>query len=349
MLFVLICAACTTDTTVDVVVSDEKLYASMAEVEGRVALNSLKQTVWNEGDIIWMMGNNELSKWRFDGKTGDRSGTFTKIENYVPTDLVFDQYYAFYNLEAYGTVGNSNAIVARIPDVQSYVEDSYAVGANVMMGKSFVKDNFSFVNILGYLCLSITGDKSVKSITVFGNNNENLSGRFILMLQNVTDLNWYNEMAKSITIDCGDGVALSKIPTRFYLTTMPAELSAGITVNITFTDGTTFQQSTTKSITISRNTIQPMATFSASLEDLEWQYLYIYHRGSSISTPQFTGGGSIGTISWGDGYLSNIGGSDKYTFVDDKTEHIVSVEVAKSDTVSIEDCSGIYKIDLSQF
>ena len=71
---------------------------------------------------------------------------------------------------------------------------------------------------------------------------------------------WYQPDGDTITLDCGEeGVQLTDSPTEFYITMAPTVFEEGITVDITFTDGTMFPKATSKSVVVSRNTIQPMA------------------------------------------------------------------------------------------
>ena len=79
----------------------DKIYASIASTETKVQLNDLKQTVWTEGDQIYVIGPDIYAVYQFDGKTGDRSGSFTKVGWGTPPGtygVYFDQYYAVYSL-----------------------------------------------------------------------------------------------------------------------------------------------------------------------------------------------------------------------------------------------------------
>ena len=71
------------------------------DVVSRVELNGNTQTVWNENDEICVFHDDEIKTYRFTGKTGDRSGSFTLVASEAQTidDIVFDQYYAIYPVE----------------------------------------------------------------------------------------------------------------------------------------------------------------------------------------------------------------------------------------------------------
>ena len=103
-------ASCAKDAAVDeprVDGAEEKIYASIdatedgedSESDTRVELNNKKQTVWTAGDQFMTFSNDGFKLWQFDGKTGDRSGSFIHAGNYgtpEPGYVDYDQHYAVY-------------------------------------------------------------------------------------------------------------------------------------------------------------------------------------------------------------------------------------------------------------
>ena len=82
---------CVKDMTNDVAVGlgGKRYYATIAPIESRVQLNSQKQTVWNTGDeIVIFTPDNTIQIASFDGKTGDRDGSFTTTR--IPLKNIFD-------------------------------------------------------------------------------------------------------------------------------------------------------------------------------------------------------------------------------------------------------------------
>ena len=123
---------------------------------------------------------------------------------------------------------------------------------------------------------------------------------------------------------------------------------AGITVEVSFTDGTTFIQATSKPITITQNTIQPMAVIKTS--DVEYQQINIKHTGTTFTTPTISGGTSLaGYIEFGDGTTSLLNLLTSYDYTDSQTEHTISIKTRNADTIEIDNCDGIIAIDLSNF
>lgn len=334
----------------------EKIYASIDNFESsdtRVELNNKKQTVWTEGDEILVFHNSYIRGYTFDGKTGDRSGSFTHTSNYgAPSDnfKVYDQYYAVHlPLTTYGKYSdNTPAFYTTIPATQSYKQDSYGVGTNALLGTSDDGVNFKFKNVFGYLRLGITGSKAVKSIEISGNSNETIAGD-LAFNKEAKITSWYQNQSTSITVDCGDGVQLTDEPTYFYVTLPTMTFASGISLTINFSDDTIFPQSTSKSITIERNTIQPMATFDTGGE-IEWQTVTIEHTGSTISAPYLFGSSAItGYIYWGDDNMSDINTLESYVYNDGIDSHTVTVKTVNATSFLIENCVGISEIDLTNF
>lgn len=358
VLAVAVCVACTEadiDEATNNTLAADKIYATIDDVEcddTRVELNERKQTVWTKGDEIFTFSDGKIHIWDFDGNTGDRSGSFTRQSiyyNFVNNGIIFDQTYAVYlaELGIRKLSDNTPAFYTTLTSEQSYKEHSYGLKTNAMLGTGPDGKNFKFKNLFGYLRLSLTGDKMVKSIEVSGNNGENLAG--VVYIDKHANVGLNSPESTSITLDCGDGVQLSGKPSDFYITMLPQTLSKGISVVVTFTDDTVFPKSTTKSITIERNTIQPMSTFSSS-GDVEWQTATIKHSGDYVGR-LYAGGSSAlsGYIYWGDGYMSDVNSMASYVYDDTLTEHTITLEVLNATLFTVDDCTGISEIDLSNF
>lgn len=354
-------ASCAKDAAVDeprVDGAEEKIYASIDDSEysaydgTRVELNDKKQTVWTAGDKIMTFSNDALKLWQFDGKTGDRSGSFIYAHNYGPPKpgyVDYDQYYAIYLADlTYGAYSDKSPIFyTTLPSTQSYKAQSYGLNTNAMLGTSSDGKNYKFKNLFGYLRLSISGGKIVDNIVIKGGKNEAIAGSF--KFDKNGKLTLYDNKAYSITLDCENSVQLTDIPTDFYITMPPIVLSKGITVTINFTDGTVFTKSTSKSITIERNTIQPMQNFSTGGE-VEWQTIVISHSGGIVYSPYFYGTSALsGFIYWGDDYMSNINNSSSYTYDDNKASHTITTKTMCATAVEITNCKGISEIDLTNF
>ena len=78
----------------------------------------------------------------------------------------------------------------------------------------------------------------------------------------VPQLTMADEATTTITIDCGDGVALgttADAATEFWVVIPETTFEGGITITVTDAEGGAFEKSTTKEVVIERNAVQPMA------------------------------------------------------------------------------------------
>lgn len=347
---------CVKDMTNDVAVGlgGKRYYATIAPIESRVQLNSQKQTVWNAGDeIVIFTPDNTIQIASFDGKTGDRNGSFTTTKSYtLSNDAGLTASYAVYasNATALQLMGWANGMIApmvRIPATQNYLENSYASNVNVMIGTTTDNTNFTFKNVLGYLRLGITGDKEVRAIHIESNGGEALSGDIVLRLDDIGYFIYYQNVASRITLDCSQGVQLSDTPTYFYIATAPINLSQGFTVVIDFADGTQFSQSTDTAINIERNYIHPMSTLKTNYSDEEFKRVLVYHTAKSFVTPLVEA--MNGSIDWGDGTVSMLKEFTSYDYFDSTTSHTITIKVLEPESVIIPSMKGVTKLDFSNF
>ena len=346
--------ACSHDTTESPELGTKTIYATLAsDDDSRVELNERKQTVWTAGDQIVVNGPDDMTVWQFNGQTGDRSGSFTytgyfNFPNYSST-YQFDRYYA-YLYDGPVTLGHTPDGVALLfmtaRQQQTYKKGSYGVGDSPIIGTSDDGENFTFKNMLGYLRLSIKGNQTLESILFQGNNQEILAGTFYAPINDLFNTTWHEGQSTQITLDCGDGVQLTDTPTDFYIVLPPMTFEKGFSVTLNFTDGSLYPKSTSKEIVIERNAILPMATFDLGGE-VDWQIATIYHTGTTVSAP-LVGNGS-GTIDWGEGTVSLLGELTSFTYTDGKPSHTITVKAINADQLAIDGCSGITKLDLSNF
>ncbi len=345
------------DEAVNNIQPKEYIHATITTDNTRVELNNYKQTVWTEGDLIIRLGDNIHDIWMFDGKTGDRGGKFYKYAWYDWTiDHNFNgKYFALYPYRDgiyYGTGTFTNgdlAIFYKVFAEQNYHPNSYDTQSNIMLGLGKDAENFTFQNAMGYLRLSLTGSKKVKSIVLEGNNDEIMAGIRYIHQEDIYISQWYDEPSYSMTLNCGNGVQLTDTPTEFYFALVPTLFENGITATINFTDGSNYVKSSRKSISIARNIIQPMATISTD-EAIEWQRVIIKHHGDRVAAPYLMGNTSmLGYIYWGDGYQSDINTIDAYNYANGDSEHEIVIETLDANYIYIESCAGINEIDLTNF
>lgn len=332
----------------------EKIHATIEDDGTRVQLNSKVQTVWNRGDEIIAFQPGGLVYWyQFKGNTGARSGELHKYaQSGFSTDPGFDRNYALYPAGAFmavAYVGNELALLADFPSVQKYIKDSYGIGSNILVASSDDPDEYRFRNMSAFLRLNLTGSKKVSEITLKGNGSEILAGSFYYLLSDMLNYSWYEASSYELKLDCGNGVQLGDAPVAFHFSLMPVKFSKGITVTITFTDGTQVVKRTSKAVELSRNDLLPMAVVDTGTAD--WHTIEIEHSTDSFEIPVLSGGTSlVGFIHWGDGNQSALGEwSGTYLYWDNLSSHTVTVKSDGAYLVEFPSLRGVSEINFSNF
>lgn len=245
------------------------LTASFAdEGETRTFVEDSKYLRWHEADLITAFFGNTLNRqYKFNGKTGDNSGTFSLVPSgELGTGNDLSSIYAVYPYDENTTITNNGVISLTLPATQTYAENSFGKGANTMVAVTeSAEDTFlSFKNACGYLKLKLYGnDVTIASIKVKGNNEEKIAGSATATMEfgGVPTIAMNDEATTSVTLDCGEGVAIgatADMATEFWIVLPETTFEGGITITATNTDGAVFSKSTTNTVVITRNDIQPM-------------------------------------------------------------------------------------------
>ena len=247
----------------------------------RIQLNEAQKTVWTEGDHVSVFYRSTVNEeWQFMGETGDRTGQIVPVDNSVNPPATHNRVVVIYpyNNEYYLNT-ETYSIEASLPAVQNYLKDSYGTNGNIMVSSNDYKQ-VSLKSVCGWLKLQLTGDgEVVKSITLRGNNGEQVAGELHINTSDATcvlasasgeagdgevggTLVRPGTILTEVTLDCDEGVALSKNATAFYIALPPQTFDDGFTVEVACVDGSKMVKSSNKALSIERNHIQPMAEFS---------------------------------------------------------------------------------------
>ena len=250
----------------------------------RVQLDASGKTVWTKDDYVsafYMSDANNM--FRFDGETGDRDGKF-KIESMGSATTDIDNIVLLYPYSSSYKLNAAKSLIdVYIPSTQYYAEGSYGVGSNLMASVE-TDDNFTLRSLCGWIVVQLEGDATITSITLSGNNGEQLAGdadfdydKFNLNLvyypenSNIYgDSNGggsfiWGDCIESVTLDCGDGVKLNPDkPTEFYFVVPPQIFTKGINIKAECQRGEPIVKSSSKSLTVQRNHIVPMSTITAN-------------------------------------------------------------------------------------
>lgn len=238
------------------------------------------KTVWSEGDHVSVYCFSDANqKWRFDGATGERTGSFTCVDS-PEARRDISSIVALYPYDTnYDINSNSCNVGAMLPAVQQYAEDSFGIGSSIMVARGETSE-LMLRNLCGWLRLHISGSgHRVESISLRGNCAEQVAGRTFINTADATSrlvtmpateiedgsvggtLIFPGDIVEEITLECG-GVELSAEATTFYIALPPRSFEQGLTINIKCTDGRMVEKTTNKRVVIQRNHILPMSEFN---------------------------------------------------------------------------------------
>jgi len=236
----------------------------------KTSLDEHGNVLWKQGDQISIFAASTVNQHYqvtddSDGKTAAALNQVsapgfvagTEIENNV----------AFYPYSSTASIAKNsgNYVISSItlPATQNYAVNSFGNGAFPMAAvtSSTSDKNLKFKNIVGGLKLQLKGTASIASISVTGNNNEILCGaaNVTVSTSNIPSINLTDASAKTVTLDCGTGVALNtSTATSFVIALPPMTMTGGFTVVATDTEGKQMEIKTTKSQTITRSNLLKM-------------------------------------------------------------------------------------------
>ncbi len=248
------------------------LYATIedgdwGDAQTKVFSDEYLHVLWNANDRISVFLNCTCNQpYQFKGKDGDKAGDFEKVQtdDELPTVNPLDYIYAVYPYDKAMSISNRGILSVELPAEQHYLAHSFGKGANTML--SVTDDSMlRFKNAGGYLAFKLYGNgASVKNITLRGNNQEKLAGKASVTMSvgGTPALVMQNDATEYVTLVCDDPVALNVSAenfTEFWFVIPPTTFEHGFTVTVTDDQGGVFTQTTSKSVTITRNTLSRMA------------------------------------------------------------------------------------------
>ena len=223
---------------------------AMTEVGTRTALESdgagAYNVVWSKGDKIYISdGHSQYKEFELKSGAGETTATF---EGEVPAD---GEYYAFYATR-----------FATFESTQYYEAGKVCnfpmcASATVTGGKI---GPLEFWNMGGMLSLTVKGTATIKSIQV--TSEQSMAGPIDVSQKDHTATCSYD--CKKVTLDCGDGVALTTEGTVFNIALL-ANTYTGVQITLTDADDNTLTKTFTGTdgLKIERSKITT-ASFTAS-------------------------------------------------------------------------------------
>ena len=308
-------AACTEDVIVEF--SGAKPYDDAPETltigfeddETRIQLNEDVKTVWNSGDEVSVFyRSNGNQKWQYKGEDGVRQATLSCVQKVTGNTSITKTIVVYPYDETYWLNTDSYCIEATVPATQHYAVDSYGVGDNLMVSQGEFTQ-FSLKNVYGWLKLQLTGDgETIKSIKFRGNDGEQVAG--LIYVDTATaeatlasemggtddnnaggNLVFDDTILTEVTLDCGAGVTLGEEATAFYISLPPQTFANGFTVEIECDGYKPMILSTSNTLTIERNTIQPMTSVAHNANPIIPYNEIHYIATSKVSAKWYVGTG----------------------------------------------------------
>lgn len=195
--------------------------------------NKTYSVFWAEGDQILV--NGETSTNIDIDQNDKKSASFTLPVVDAPYCAVYPA--SLYVADSYKTVKEDSTVIEiTIPSTQTYVENGFDPNAAIMTARGEAGGGLAFKHAMAYLKVAVTGT-NVKSIRVNGNDNEALSGAYIISYSK-SEIAFgpkKNEKGKaigntSVTISCGEsGVAIG---TSVFIAIPAREYKEGLTLTI---------------------------------------------------------------------------------------------------------------------
>ena len=281
MLMLVVAFACAefeeTDLVKVAIDAPDVLYAEFDKEDTRIYVEDNSSLRWTANDEIsyFPVGSNVL--YRFTGETGSEGGSFEKLTTGVVTGTVLSNCYGVYPYKENTSINTQGVISFELPAVQHYAENSFGLGANTMVAVTSGKtdDVLRFKSLCGYLKLKLYGDDvTLKSIEIVGNNSEKLAGNATISATYGSDptVTMAANATKSVIMDCGEGVVLSEDKanaTEFWFVLPVTTFENGFTITVTDVDGGQYVKTTSKSVSIERNIIQPMAALEVAIKQIK--------------------------------------------------------------------------------
>ena len=266
--------------------------------ETKVYADDKLHVLWDADDRVSIFHQYTYNQeYRFTGETGDREGSFDIVPNddFV-TGNELDLVYAVYPYQESTRVDNGGVLTVTLPSVQTFRENSFGPEANTMVSCT-ADDPLYFKNLCGYLALRLYGeDVSISAISIRGNQGEPLAGEATVVSEpgGNPSCTLSDGAATEITLTMAEPVRLGSTAsdaTTFWLVIPPVTFREGFTVSITDRNGGTVEKATTRSISISRNTLSRMSAlrvYSESWAEGDYVDEYGVNHGQGITVDGIT-------------------------------------------------------------
>lgn len=216
--------------------------------------------LWSAGDKISVFSPSCSSGEEYSISSGDEGKSEASFSG---PSVEGGPWYAIYPADAAASCSESVLTMA-LPGVQHFSDGGFGPGENPMVAVSTDGKTLNFKNLCGIFCLKLKGSGNVKSITLKSAAEEALWGTASVAMNYegypvISMTQTPDEAHRTVSLDCGDGVALGEDPVQFCFVLPAACLGAGFEVSIVDDSGNSLVKSSTTAINIERSMIKRMA------------------------------------------------------------------------------------------
>lgn len=244
-----------------------------SRAESKAYVDENRQVLWNADDRVSIFAKQDVNQeYHFTGADGAKAGEFTKVsQEAAGTGNTLPYNYAIYPYSSGTAISTEGVLSVVLPAEQTYKEDSFGPGANMMVAVS--EDNqLHFKNVGTYVSINLYGSNvAVKQITFRGNNGEKLAGAAsIQMIEGLPALTMASEnVSETVTLVCPDvtvGVD-SEHAAAFWFVLPPTKFTKGFTVTVEDSAGHLYVKSTANSVDFSgkRSIVTRMVAFECAV------------------------------------------------------------------------------------
>ena len=270
------------------------------------------QIEWKAGDGVTVIDNVGKTAIKY---TADAAGAVTTLSSATGVAEGSTEFFAAYPWRENSPLTLQNEDELKncyiTPDQRPGV-GTYYVSCHYAMAKSDDKDNFTFKNVNSFIRFTLAQDlkDQVKAVYIFSNNDEEISGEFIMKWNNGDPVAVYKSSSSKRTFVRAynsNGSVLK--PGDYFLSILPTVFEKGFTVVLQLMDGTQLMKRTDKKLTVAEGQILPMkALAKADYTADDFNYFVQYNEGFDM-----TFGGVV--LNNTNEYFKNDKGANTYTII----------------------------------
>lgn len=241
---VLLTASCTKDATEDILnggnnsdnqVAMTTITATIDNNQSRIHLGEEEDNYiplyWSEGDVVYTNVYNSSATASEPISAADNGSEFATIKVAEGSTEIFVGVQQSLTKEGY----------IYIPSEQTYDSTKFANGNAIMLGAIDTETNTATLkHVCGYMKVSLTGSATVKKVMLRAIGHEPISGYHKYTIGTATTIYDYDKLGVAdgyytspvITINCGEGVALTSEATDFYFAIPEGQYSKGFALTV---------------------------------------------------------------------------------------------------------------------